>query len=670
MKNKWDIESVKAEAEKYEFRRDFRSKSLGAYKAAQRHGWLDIVCAPIKPLWEKKWKYEKIIQEAKKYQYKGDFIKNSPVAYNTAYKNGWLNDVYEILIEKPNKWCFDNVFQEAQKFNTRKEFQIKSQSAYNATRKNGWLDDVCKHMVVKKNIWTLERVRDEAKKYRGRTEFSKKFAGAYQAAKRNSWLNDVCSHMKHANIKWIPELLKLEAQKYNTRKEFQDNSKSAYQSARLQGLLDGICSHMEARLPWTYERVLNEAKKYNTRTAFCIGSYQASVIAKKNGWYENVCAHMDVLWEEKWDFESVLKEAKKYKYRSDFQHGAPGAYGKARMMNWLNECQAHMEDRPRKWTEKTIAEEARKYESRGEFAKGSGSAYKAAIDMGILDNVCEHMKILYNGYNHCVYVIKNERLKKAYVGITSQKYKLRMQQHFSENNPCHSRDIIGFDDTVCKQLTAYVYTPEDVRKFAEQQFVDQFEIDGFHILNERKAIGNVGYSRRKWTRELCHEEALKYKTRWDFQKFSMNEYSAAKNHSWLDDICSHMESPKKSPDYWTKEKCIEEAKKYNSRNEFRINATYPYKIMSINGWIEELCAHIPTIVYKKWEKPNADREIWKRSQEVYNAWVELECCSGFVLSKHFGLKGHKLYSIVSQFEKGWVPIEDKFWLEWVISFSN
>ena len=516
-----------------------------------------------------------------------------------------------------------------------------------------------------KKKWNFNSVKAEARKYTGRTEFSKQSAGAYNAAKRNGWLDDVCSHMKHANIKWTPELLKLEAKKYRNRNEFKDNSESAYQSSRTQGLLDKICSHMEVKEPWTFERVLNEAKKYNTRSDFCSGSYQASAIAKKNGWYETVCANMEVLWEEKWNYSSVLKEAQKYKYRSDFQNGAPGAYGKARNMGWLNECQAHMENRPLKWSEKTIAYEAKKYESRGEFAKGSGSAYKAAIDSGVLDDVCKHMKILYNGYNHCVYVIKNERLKKAYIGVTSQKYGLRMQQHYSENNPCNSKEIISFSDTTCEQLTNYIYTPDEVKEFAEQQFVDQFEIDGYQTLNNRKAIGNVGYSRRKWTIELCHKEALKYKTRWDFQQFSSNEYTAAKNHSWLDGICSHMESQIKSPDYWTKDKCVDVAKKYKSRNEFRVNATYPYKICSINGWIEEVCAHIPTIVYRMWEKPNADTKIWKRSQEFYDAWVELERCSGFVLSKHHGLIGHKLNSIVAQFKKGWIPSEDILWLEWV-----
>lgn len=520
-----------------------------------------------------------------------------------------------------------------------------------------------------KKKWNYESVKNEARKFSGRTEFSQNSAGAYNAAKRNGLLDDVCSHMKHANTKWTPELLKLEAKKYHSRKAFKINSENAYQSSRSQGLLDEVCSHMEVKPAWTFKRVLNEAKKYKTRTNFCNGSYQASVIAKKNGWYEKVCAHMDILWEEKWNYNSVLKEAKKYRYRSEFQHGAPGAYAKARNMGWLSECQMHMEDRPLKWTEKTITDEALKYESRGEFAKGSGSAYKAAIDRGILDNVCEHMKILYNGYNHCVYVIKNERLKKAYVGVTSQKYELRIQQHRSENNPCNSRDIINFSDTVCNQLTNYIYTPDEVKEFAEQEFVEQYEMDGFQILNNRKAIGSVGYSKRKWTKEFCHNEALKYKSRWDFQKFSKNEYAAAKNHGWLDEICSHMELQKKSPDYWTKKKCIELAKKYESRNEFRLNATYPYKVISINGWTEEVFAHIPTIVYKKWEKPNADSEIWKRSKEFYETWVELECCSGFVLSKHYGLQGHKLNSIVAQFKKGWVPSKDRLWLKWMKTYG-
>lgn len=43
-----------------------------------------------------------------------------------------------------------------------------------------------------------------------------------------------------------------------------------------------------------------------------------------------------------------------------------------------------------------------------------------------------------------------------------------------------------------------------------------------------------------WTKEKCHEEALKYETKSDFQKFSKSAYSSARKNIWIDEICSHM----------------------------------------------------------------------------------------------------------------------------------
>lgn len=44
-----------------------------------------------------------------------------------------------------------------------------------------------------------------------------------------------------------------------------------------------------------------------------------------------------------------------------------------------------------------------------------------------------------------------------------------------------------------------------------------------------------------WTKERCHEDALKYKTRSEYNKKSVSSYSKAWQEKWLDDICSHME---------------------------------------------------------------------------------------------------------------------------------
>jgi predicted GIY-YIG superfamily endonuclease len=43
-----------------------------------------------------------------------------------------------------------------------------------------------------------------------------------------------------------------------------------------------------------------------------------------------------------------------------------------------------------------------------------------------------------------------------------------------------------------------------------------------------------------WTKEECKNEALKYKSRIEFQKKSSNIYNISRINNWLDEICSHM----------------------------------------------------------------------------------------------------------------------------------
>ena len=54
------------------------------------------------------------------------------------------------------------------------------------------------------------------------------------------------------------------------------------------------------------------------------------------------------------------------------------------------------------------------------------------------------------------------------------------------------------------------------------------------------AAGSLGSSIIKWSLDKCKEEALKYKTRNEFQKNSACAYSASRKNKWLDDVCSHI----------------------------------------------------------------------------------------------------------------------------------
>jgi hypothetical protein len=51
---------------------------------------------------------------------------------------------------------------------------------------------------------------------------------------------------------------------------------------------------------------------------------------------------------------------------------------------------------------------------------------------------------------------------------------------------------------------------------------------------------HLNKQRIKWTKDLAHQEALKYNTKVDFKKNSSKAYSAAHQHGWIDDITSHM----------------------------------------------------------------------------------------------------------------------------------
>ncbi len=85
---------------------------------------------------------------------------------------------------------------------------------------------------------------------------------------------------------------------------------------------------------------------------------------------------------------------------------------------------------------------------------------------------------------------------------------------------------------------------------------------------------NTKYSKKGfWTKDKCHEEALKYNTKKDFKEKSISVYSICVRRKWIDDICEHMVELVKAVGYWTKERCLEEIKKYG-RTELRKTKTY------------------------------------------------------------------------------------------------
>jgi len=94
-----------------------------------------------------------------------------------------------------------------------------------------------------------------------------------------------------------------------------------------------------------------------------------------------------------------------------------------------------------------------------------------------------------------------------------------------------------------------------------------------------------------WSKEKCYVEALKYNNRTDFYKQSPLAYSASIRHKWIDDVCSHMRY-KHFYNHWNKERCYKEALKYNTRKEFQDNSGSAYNSALRNKWLNDICKHM------------------------------------------------------------------------------
>lgn len=92
-----------------------------------------------------------------------------------------------------------------------------------------------------------------------------------------------------------------------------------------------------------------------------------------------------------------------------------------------------------------------------------------------------------------------------------------------------------------------------------------------------------------WTKEKCKEEALKYENILDFRKFSNKAYKASYVNGWLDEIGSHLLYKYKK---WDKEECRKDALKYNTRSEYYLNSCSSWDRARRNGWLDEICSHM------------------------------------------------------------------------------
>lgn len=347
MKNnrrKWSFDATESEAKKYQFRRDFQKGSPGAYDAAFRKGWLELICGHmpkrksqngrVPP--NKRWGKKNVEVAAKGFRSRKEFKLGASGAYAAARSNGWMDDVCAHM--KPvNRWTTDRLKKEAAKYSSRKQFQLSSPSAYTMTIRRGLADQVMGQIKPLRKSWPIEDIKAAASTYKTRSAFMKNERGAYNAAKRLGVLDFVCSHMRRVGHHYLRCVYAIE---FPATKEvyvgLTFNPDKRFRSHKSNGLLkDKLAAERH-----TFKIVVGYQDKENA--AISEGLELESYL--RRGWSALNRTATGSLGggKEKWTLEAVVTEAKKYETRGAFQDGSVSAYNKARVRGWLNDVCSHM----------------------------------------------------------------------------------------------------------------------------------------------------------------------------------------------------------------------------------------------------------------------------------------------------------------------------------------
>jgi len=431
------------------------------------------------------------------------------------------------------KWTLEKCLEIAQKYKSLKDFRKNHNDAFCAAHRNGWSSKVLKDLTKNDTKWKFKSaVIDEARKYSSINEFRKNSKGAYESCKKNKWDSEAFSHMIQKTGFWNDiDKCNKEAKKYTNRKDFMRKSSGAYGAVLRNGWLEIVCKDMPSKLKtWTKREIIAEAKKYTSRGEFSKYNKAAYLFALRRGWLDDVCTDMKLML---------------------------NSWSREKCFELINKC-------------KTKTEFSRKYGSAAQFAKRNGFYEELVAEMEIQGNL----------FNRMIYAYEFKD-RHVYVGLTYKEAK-RKNEHLERGPVANHHKKTGIYPKY-RSLTSYI----DVKsaQLKEAFFINKYREKGWILLNKSSA-GALGGNKRIWTKEECKKIVKLFKSvkeLMESEKYN-TVYQAIRKNKWQDEL--FIDLIRKT--YWTEEKCISEAKKYNSRSDFMRNSGGAYNYARRNKLLDKI----------------------------------------------------------------------------------
>ncbi|MBO7467046.1 MAG: hypothetical protein J6T94_05135 [Bacteroidaceae bacterium] len=257
--------------------------------------------------------------------------------------------------------------------------------------------------------------------------------------------------------------------------------------------------------------------------------------ALKNDWIK------DYIWfqpkhQAPLSYEVVYEIAKKYNSHSDFKKGDEKAYKKASRTGWIKDFSWLKKNRRQPYKYEDVLEIAKKCTCSSEMIRLNASAYYVAMDKGWIKE--------FKWFN-----------RKAHTPYTYEEV-----YEIAKNYTCSSEFQKG-------NGSAY-------GKARENGWIKDY----------------TWFTRKRhkpYTYEACYNVAKNYKTRVELARNESGLYKAALENGWIEDY-TWMEDRWQTNVIWTKERVIEESKKYRNRGEFCIKSSVAYSVARKNKWLDEL----------------------------------------------------------------------------------
>ena len=594
MIRKWTKETILEEGKKFSSRVEWKNKSSGSYSIAGRNKWLDEACSHMPPfVREKKWTRQSCLAEAKKYTTIKEFAKNANGAYQICIREGY-SEAFEhmVKVDKTRKWTKEKCFEEALKFQYRSELLKAAPGCYEALVKYKALDDACAHMIVLwEKKWDAKTALEEVHKYKTLREAKNKAASAYNACVRLG-LIEVLETTPHRSA-WTKNECQAVALKYKTRSEFAKNDGGAYNAAFKKKWLEDICSHMTYGAMWLgvqyiHRYLLSRDIKYiaekKFKDSFEISRYSfdfylptENIIIEHHGtqhligWYGKGHRGDDLAaiqrrdeFKRQWakSKEIFYIEIGEWEYKTEKDLIALLDTQIKKHTEGFNPSIRPLTDAENtkiasriKWTKEACQFEALRYQTRVDFFTQSLSAYSAAHKRGWLDEICGHMTLQRN---------PNDTWKTKEACFAEAKKYRSKTKFLKEASGCA---------WACRVNGWYAAATA-------------------HMENGRKESIEKN---RKWTKEVCANAAKEFSSRSAFAKGAASAYSAARKNGWLDEVCFHMNLLIEHGKWSDINACRSQALKYQTKTIFSKRAPGAYASALKNGWLNEICTHMPSI---------------------------------------------------------------------------